>query len=131
MSYRASYNRPYYGENKRHCGCEVPTFNSLANVEKVLLILKDKIKENGKATLADFYNTTGGLVIEGDTKFGWTDLLDCRIEYSRYGYRLYMPAPDYFDNNLVREAYDMLRGADEDNAYDTVIEAADCLSKAL
>lgn len=130
MSCRASY-RPYYEGNRRSARIEAPTYALLENVEQVLLKLKDTIDKNGKATVADFYSATGGLVVDGDENFGWKDLLDCRIEYSRYGYQLYMPTPYCLEDNPIREVYNMLMNCGEEDAYDTVIEARRQLSEAL
>lgn len=129
MSYRASYNsyrnNAVYGRIPGQV--ENPTFTSLSDVEKVLNSLKENIEKKGNATLADFYKLTGGVVVTGDSEYGWFDLLDTDIRKTRYGYELRMPNSVRIFSDPVRDAIETLESADEDNALDIVDKAVDYL----
>lgn len=125
MRNRISYNYRRFGKS-----VELPTFVKLSDVEKVLTLLENDIKQNGHVTAAKFYEFTGGYVLEDDEKYGWTNLDGCRIEKTRYGYLLSMPGSQELNIDPIKEAYDILcNNADDcDGAVD---EAIALLSKAL
>ena len=129
MKYRATYNsyrnNAFYGRIPGNV--ENPTFTSLSDVEKVLNSLKENIEKKGNATLVDFYKLTGGVVVTGDSEYGWFDLLSCAIHITRYGYELVMPTCIRIYSDPVRDAIETLESADEDNALDIVDKAVDYL----
>lgn len=129
---RVSYNnygRPYYGRVAGAVG--IPTFRSLSDIDKVLNGINKSIETKGYATLSDFYKLTDGTVIEGDSDYGWFNVLDVSIRVTRYGYELVMPMSVRVCSDPVRDAFDRLKDADEDNALDIIDEVKDHLRTAL
>ena len=118
MSYGTSYRyNTNNGARRYDLGNDMPVFRSLTDVNKVIMELEKKIKENGSASVADFYSITDGVVVNEDYKYGWHDLLGIRIENSRYGYILNMPVAEAlrFDPNAkIKTAIDILDNAGDD-----------------
>ena len=129
MSNRVNYGA--YANYRSRNVVEAAHCKNLTEVNTLLETLKLNIKKEGFATTADYYELTGGVVVEGDNKFGWTDLLNVHIHSTRYGYEVCMPMVTCLKRDSVREAYELLREADEENAYDIAVEATQCLSEAL
>lgn len=119
--------------NVYYANIEDMTFKTLTDVENVLESLKKEILEKGFATVAEYYRLTGGTIVASDYKYGWTDMLDCRITSTRYGYLLSMYAPKdiNIDKNPLQEIYNMLQDVGEEDAYDILIETKRYLSDAL
>lgn len=128
MNYnRVSYGRRYHGRGM----AERVVFNKLNDIDEMLTNLKNKIDNNGYATLADYYELVGATVLPDDSKWGWNNLLETNIVLTRLGYELSMPITICVNRDYIQEARGILECAGEEDAYDSVIAARDCLSKVL
>lgn len=131
MNNRVNY-RSYYGNDVRnYTVIEAVTFKNLKEADALMKNLEVAIKTNGHVTVADFYKSTGGIIIDSDSDYGWKNLLGCDITATRFGYTLRMTSPMYLKSDPITEAYNVLKEADEDTAIDAVTEAMNCLSEAL
>lgn len=106
-------------------------FNSLTDIDKVLKKLKESIKENGQASLYEYYKLIGAVTLEEDSKYGWTDLLGCRIVICRCGYELSLPNPKILKENPMQDLYNILNDVHEDNFEDAVQDAFDIVQRNL
>ena len=120
--YRNTYRTSY---------AEFVIFKQLTDIERTLNTLEDTIKKNGYATLAEYYKLTCGKVYEEDTNCGWTDLLGCNINISRYGYELRMPITKVLNVDPKEKIIDMLHDALNQDDMGIVSDAIDCLSDTL
>lgn len=123
-----NYNYGSYRRGIRPSFVDQYNFEKLSVAEKLLNKLNESIKDKGFATVAEFYELTNGVVLKEDTEYGWTNLLRCNIQSTRFGYILAMPNAELLNSNPIREACDLLRNADESGEWEDVREAIDLLS---
>ena len=133
MSYGTSY-RNYYNTRTNFANPDMPSFKTLADIEKVLDELKKNKDEKGHATQADFYKLTNGDVFEEDFKYGWTELVGVNVRRTRYGYVLQMPVCGslFVDPNMsLKTAIDILDNADEDSLEDAANDVRNILNEMI
>ena len=132
MNNRVSY-RGYRGYASKN-NAEMVVFKTLSEVEHVLNELEKYIKSNGYATLSNYYELTGGIVVDNDSKVGWKDLMNVNISSTRYGYLLNMPLATalYVDPNVaIKTAIDILDNADTDSLEDAANDVREILNDML
>ena len=85
-------------------------FANLRDADAVLDRLNMSIKNNGYATVSEYYSMTNGEVVDGDSSYGWFSLLNCQLTRTRYGYELRMPYPEQVvdTTDYASEAYSAL-----------------------
>ena len=108
---RNNYGYVSYRGTRRGMGVvDTMAFPGLVGIEAVLDRLNTNIKNNGYATVEEYYKYTNGEVVDGDSEYGWTSLLNCQINRTRYGYDLIMPCPERVVDNIdhLSGAYDAL-----------------------
>ena len=126
-----SYRNGYVSYGKSRIIVESPDFKSLERIKQVLDRMATCIEDVGYVTLDKYYQMTDGVVTEGDSLYGWKNLLGFSIDVTRYGYMLRVPTPEIINVNPAQEAYNILSDAHEDNYEDCVQDAMDYLRKAL
>lgn len=113
---------------------EPAVFKSLTDIQSVFSVFAAKIEQNGHITMADYYKTICAAVLPDDSKWGWTNLLECEIIRTRRGFELNMPSTVCLNTNPVQKAYDALcesESADLDDVRGFVEDAKSYLSSAL
>lgn len=113
---------------------EVKEFKSLSEIENLLKKLDERLKATGYVTLADYYELVGATVLDDDSMYGWTNLINTDIRMGRYGYTLSMPRAESMivdSSQKIKTAIDILDNADIDSIEDAANEAREILNSML
>lgn len=84
------------GSRAKHDFGEI-VLESRAEAEEVIDRLRADLEDYGQVSIADLYDGLGVSSEFTDNKWGWYDLDDARVRYTRDGYLLDLPRPVDFD----------------------------------
>lgn len=102
-SYERSYDTYYKSSRqpverkaqKNRLDTEAIIFNSRNEADSVLRYLKERIREYGRATLADFYDCVGISTNFQDETWSWSNVDTAYITPKQGGYSIQLPRPKH------------------------------------
>lgn len=97
VSYRSYYNqrdeRRDYARPRAQSAYSYDDllFESRGDAEKVLYSMEEMLDRFDSVSIGDMFDLAGVTCNYTDNKYGWTDLEDARVEYTRDGYIIKLP----------------------------------------